>query len=85
MTPRLSYQGFKLMLIEWQDATTDHGWESTTEELSTCNITSIGWCISETDKAYVLAGDINGVKDDTETNRRIAIPKDWVVHVRKLK
>lgn len=88
--PKLKHNSFPLVLVEWQDALTDSGW-STTTEFSPALIRSIGWKISDTDKALILASDIGDETDSTtktvttETNRRIAIPKDWVTKETEIK
>ena len=75
----------KLLLITWYDAQVDGGWEATTTILPPALCNSVGWLISDTDKALVLCGDIGENSGTTETNRRIAIPKDWVIEIKDLK
>ena len=89
--PKLSHGSFPLMYIIWSDALVETGWEAATTKLSPSTIVSTGWLISQTDKALILASDIGDQVDDTtkvvttETNRRIAIPKDWVISQKELK
>ena len=89
--PKLSHGSFPLTIIEWQDAMVDNWWADATTKLSTSKITSVGWLIDQTDKAIILCSDIGDDVDHTtkivttETNRRIAIPKDWVISQRELK
>ena len=79
------------MYITWQDALVDNGWAGASTALTPSTIISVGWLISQTDKAIILASDIGDDSDPTtkvvttETNRRIAIPKDWVISQKELK
>jgi hypothetical protein len=88
--PKLTHGTFPLLLVEWKDACVDLGWSSNHASQS-ASITSVGWKIHEDDKTFVLGSDIGDDVDETtkvvttETNRRIAIPKDWVTNVRELK
>ena len=89
--PKLSHGSYPLMHITWQDALVDNGWAGAATALTPSTITSVGWLISQTDKAIIIASDIGDDIDHTtkvtttETNRRIAIPKDWVISQKELK
>jgi hypothetical protein len=80
----LSHHNFPLLLITWHDAKVEGGWEVTGEIMAPALCKSIGWKISDTDKAIVLGSDIGDNEGTTETNRRIAIPKDWVIEIKEL-
>lgn len=77
-----------LFYVEWNDAVTDSGWANSNEEHSLHRCKSVGWVIKETRKEIVLAGDTSDPQEGQEgvdVNRRIAIPKAWIVIKRKLK
>lgn len=79
---------YHLFYIEWNDAVTDSGWANSTEEHTLHRCKSVGWLIKENRKEIVLAGDISDPQDEVDgidVNRRIAIPKAWIVLRRKLK
>lgn len=81
----------KLLLITWQDAAVDNGWSAVgATPMTPSTVKSVGWLVSENDKCFVLGSDIGDSIDappdrTTETNRRIAIPKDWVIEIKDLK
>lgn len=85
----LAHGQFPLLVVTWQDAVADVGWSDTTE-LKTHTITSAGWKISENPTTIVLGSDISDARDETtkavttETNRRIAIPRDWITDIKEL-
>lgn len=89
--PKLAHGPYSLMHVIWQDALVDNGWADTSVKIVPATIISVGWQIDETDKTIVLASDIGDSMDPTtqvtttETNRRIAIPKDWVISQKELK
>lgn len=70
-------------VVEWADAVADVGWGDAREELKVARIVSVGKVIQETKDQLVIAGTYG--KYDTDTNCRIAIPKDWVQRRRKIK
>lgn len=88
--PKLTHGTFPLLIIQWKDACVTSGWSSDHAQVA-ASITSVGWKIHEDDKTIVLGSDIGDDVNETtkvvttETNRRIAIPKDWVTSVRELK
>lgn len=70
-------------VIEWADAVADVGWSDARDELKVARIVSVGRVVQETKDQLVVAGTFGA--HDTETNCRIAIPKDWVQRRRKIK
>lgn len=84
----MSTDKYQLFFIEWYDAVTDNGWVHPKEDLVLHKCLSVGWLIKETKHEIVLAADTSDPEygvEDTEVNRRIAIPKSWIVLRRKLK
>lgn len=78
--------------IVWCDAVTAQGWEAHDEAHEVHECRSVGWLIKETKKEIVLAADISlssaeedGTPTEVETNRRIAIPKSWILSRKKVK
>lgn len=80
----LTFASHPCLLVIWHDAQVEGGWENTSKPMVPALCRSIGWRISDTDKALVLAADIGDNDGTTETNRRIAIPKDWVIEIKEL-
>lgn len=66
------------VLVYWDDAQTEDGWESTKSltPSQTRSVASIGWIIKDEPTYLLLAAD-KGVADD-DTNRRLTIPKAWI-------
>jgi len=79
------HKSFQLMLVVWNDAATDDGWKSVDTVSHPSEVKSVGWCISDSDTILTLASDIGDNDEETETNRRISIPKDWIIKTKKLK
>lgn len=75
--------------VSWHDAVVDSGgWSNSTEEHSLHTCYSCGWLIRENRKEIVLAGDISDPQEGVEgcdVNRRIAIPKAWIITRKKVK
>lgn len=78
--------------IFWKDAVVDEGgWQAADAAHALHEVQTVGWIIKETDEVIVVASDISaGSPDDgdealIETNRRIAIPKDWIISRKKVK
>lgn len=77
-----------LVLVQWNDANVNLGWDTEITQVEA--IHSVGWKIHEDKKSIVLAADVGDKPrplhpETTETNRRIAIPKDWVTSIKELK
>lgn len=83
MAARKTSKADFIEVIEWADAVADVGWSDAREELKVARIVSVGRVVQETKDQLVVAGTFGA--DDTETNCRIAIPKDWVQRRRKIK
>lgn len=80
------------LCVTWADAVVDgNGWQALDAAHNVHECRSVGWLIKETKHHIVLAADISaGAPDELEspgieTNRRIAIPKDWIISRRKAK
>lgn len=78
--------------IFWKDAVVDEGgWQGADAAHALHEVQTVGWIIKETEEVIVVASDISaGSPDDEddaliETNRRIAIPKDWIISRKKVK
>lgn len=74
--------------VAWHDAVASSGWANSNDphNLHTCY--SCGWLISENRKEIVLAGDISDPQEGVEgydVNRRMAIPKAWIISKKKVK
>lgn len=78
--------------IRWKDAVVDEGgWQTVDTAHALHDVLTVGWIIKETEEVVVVASDISAGsldEDDApgvETNRRIAIPKSWIISKRKAK
>lgn len=74
--------------VEWHDAVASSGWANSKEPYNAHKCYSCGWLISENKKEIVLAGDISDALEDQEgcdVNRRMAIPKAWIITKKKVK
>lgn len=78
-------KGHVIEVVEWADAVADVGWMDAREELKVARIVSVGRVVQETKDQLVIAGTFGAHEHDTDTNCRIAIPKDWVQRRRKFK
>jgi hypothetical protein len=77
-----------LVLIQWDDAAVDSGWEDDKSHATKIHrIQSVGWVLEKNTKkkAIILAADKSVDPEDKETNRRLAIPSSWVHSVAMLK
>lgn len=68
---------YPLVLVTWQDAETQHGWESVSDAQADTipNCISVGFVIKQTRNEIVLAQTLS--KNDL--NGRITIPRGWIV------
>lgn len=76
-----------LVLIEWQDIQTDHGWESMTADVKPAECKSVGFVTSAIAGRYVVLAGMVGVEVSTksgETNLRQSIPWGCVSNWRLL-
>lgn len=76
------------LCVVWTDAVVAQGWENQEEAHTIHPVRSVGWLIKETRQELVLAADVSvdGLENedsDVETNRRIAIPKSWIISRKK--
>ena len=64
-----------VIVIEWIDAETGHGWEEDNEVDVVLPIaTTIGFLLKETEDAFIVASTVSG----TSSNSRIKVPKGMV-------
>lgn len=67
---------YPLVLVEWKDAQTSHGWEEETELESTLpNIITVGFLLLETSDAFLICSTVGM---DKTSNSRLLIPKGMV-------
>ncbi len=71
-----------LLLIEWDDAITSHGWENREEVLRVASCRSVGWLLYK-DKKQVLLASTSSSSVDT-VNNHIAIPLGGIKKIRRL-
>ena len=83
MAARKTSKADFIEVVEWADAVADVGWSDARDELKVARIVSVGKVVQETKDQLVVAGTFGA--HDSETNCRIAIPKDWVQRRRKIK
>ena len=79
MAPKKETSKHTILLIVWEDAVSDNGWQLKEEVSETHTCSSIGVLIKETDKYVVLGGSWSDENGELETNNRITIPKGWIV------
>lgn len=69
----------KLCVILWVDAVTDTGWDVGKSHTKVDDVLSIGWLVHQSDTEIILASDISMDREGLlHTNRRIAIPAQWI-------
>ena len=77
--------GYSLIHVEWTDIVAEIGWQSVEEKTIVHPCSSVGWVIDEDVHQIVLASTISTVDNKTETNNRIAIPKETISSMKVLK
>lgn len=76
----------KPVKVEWVDAVVSGGWEIGRANSKVDLVTSIGWLLDQTDTEVVLAADISTDTDgELHTNRRLAIPAQWIKSIKEIK
>lgn len=76
--------GLPLVIVEWHDAATGHGWENheevdTREEL----MITVGFIVAKGDSTVVIASSIDK-EDHAQSNSRIKIPLGMVKSIKEL-
>lgn len=69
------------MVIIWDDAYTDGGWEEIPEQLNSSIATSVGFLVKETDHHILIASSCDG----THINGRLQIPKGMIKTLKIIK
>lgn len=72
---------YPLVLVIWDDAETDSGWEQVPDKLEPCLATSVGFLVRQTQDYILLAMSY----DETNTDNRFQIPKSVVKNMKELK
>ena len=78
MVPKFKYPLFH---IEWDDATTDNGWEEVPENLEPSLAITVGFLVRETKDHLLIASTY----DETHTNARLQIPKKLIKSRKEIK
>lgn len=73
----------KLVLVEWVDIVTDHGWKDATDFSHPVGCESVGWLLQRTPDFVHLAADV-GKNGTVEYNRRITIPAATIRSIKEL-
>lgn len=73
---------YPIVLIEWEDADTDHGWEELEDsDFSPTLASTVGFLIKEDDAAVSIASTYSG----SSTNNRMRIPKGMIKTMKVIK
>lgn len=73
---------YPLIMVEWKDAQTSHGWEEETEvDTNLPTVMTIGFLIRETTDAFLICSTV-GL--DKTNNSRLLIPKGMVTNSKLL-
>lgn len=84
----MTHETPQLVLIRWQDAEADTGWDVRTDSdiEEPVIVESVGWLIAENKHTLLLAADV-GTNEDTEksVNRPCSIPRCCVKSIHRLK
>lgn len=76
------FRKLQLMLVEWDDATTHHGWESEEENFQPIKCMAIGWKLPRSDRYSIkLATMRNSSGNCTEIH---TIPRRSITRIRVL-
>lgn len=77
--------GPKLVLIEWVDAVTEAGWEVGKGHCKVDLVYSVGYLLSKNDTEIILAADVSPDRENQlHTNRRLAIPSQWIKDIKEI-
>lgn len=72
---------FPIVVIQWDDASTDVGWEEIPKTIEPQVCVTIGFNIKETDDHVLIASTTDG----HATNARIQIPKKMIIKMEVVK
>lgn len=73
---------YPLILVEWRDAQTSHGWEEENEvDTILPTVITIGFLIRETEEAFLISSTVGM---DKTNNARLLIPKGMVTNSKLL-
>lgn len=73
---------YPLIMVEWKDAQTSHGWEEETEaDINLPTVVTIGFLIRETNEAFLISSTVGF---DRTNNSRLLIPKGMVTNSKLL-
>lgn len=68
---------YPLLVVEWDDAETNLGWEEVPEELNPARVITAGFLVLETERHILLVGSYE--PDGKHTNERMQIPKGMII------
>ncbi len=74
-----------LLIVTWYDAVASIGWADDHAGDNLQTVKSVGWLVSDTAKHIILAADVYPNPSERGTNRRMVIPKAWIVSRRTIK
>lgn len=73
---------YPLIVVEWKDAQTSHGWEDETEsDVSLPTVVTVGFLIKDTPDAFLISSTVG---QDKTNNSRLLIPKGMVTNSKLL-
>ncbi len=72
---------YPLLIVVWDDAECDFGWEETPTELEPALVTSVGFLVRQTENYILLAQSY----DNGHTNGRFQIPKTLIKETKEIK
>lgn len=72
---------YPLMVVVWDDAQSDTGWEEPPKTLEPSLATSVGFMIRQTSEHILLCGTF----DEENTNNRFQIPKAIIKSMKEIK
>src|SRR6266403_3822988 len=84
MSQKQAYGYSTFMEIVWEDASSNDGWSSQSDDHETETVITRGWVVKQTDKSITLAGSVGPTKDDTFGSTQ-TIPCGMIVSKRELK
>ncbi|SRR6266403_1430523 len=84
MIKKQAYGYNTFMEIVWEDASSNDGWSSQSDDHETETVITRGWVVKQTDKSITLAGSVGPTKDDTFGSTQ-TIPCGMIVSKRELK